>query len=93
LKLALNIIWWFLLFAKIQIIILSRKITEQIYACIVHKVARDDLNLEFFFYISQKFNELFNDDKILKLFAIPREMIMETAKLLIYGISQRNKEI
>ena len=49
LKLTLNIFWWFLLFAKIQIIILSREIIKQIYTCLVHKVARDDLNLEFFF--------------------------------------------
>lgn len=50
-------------------------------------IFRQDLNLEFFFYISQKIMDLLNDPKISGLFNSPQEMIMETAKLLMYGIS------
>ncbi len=52
---------------------------------------RNDINLEFFFSISRKLIELFNDQKISQLFDTPREMIMESAKLLMYGISPRKQ--
>ncbi len=50
-------------------------------------ILRKDLDLEFFFLVSGKFTELFGDDQIQKLFATPREMIYEFAKLLMYGIT------
>jgi len=61
------------------------------------KIARDkgifrkDLNLEFFFLMSQRFVESMNDEKIMMLFSNPQEMIMECARLLLYGISPRNQ--
>lgn len=61
------------------------------------KIARDkgifrkDLNLEFFFLMSQRIVEMMNDEKIMNLFSNPQEMIMECARMLLYGISPRNK--
>lgn len=61
------------------------------------KIARDkgifrkDLNLEFFFLMSQRFVESMNDERIMKLFSNPQEMIMECARLLLYGISSQNQ--
>jgi AcrR family transcriptional regulator len=54
-------------------------------------IFRHDLNLDFFFVISQRLIELFNDQKISAMFDSPQEMIMETVKLLMYGISPREK--
>lgn len=48
---------------------------------------RKDLNVEFFFLISEKLIELFNDQQVLKLFSNPQEMIMESTRLLLYGIT------
>jgi AcrR family transcriptional regulator len=48
---------------------------------------RGDFSPEFFFLVSQKIIESFNDTKIMQLFATPQEMILEYAKLLMYGIS------
>lgn len=50
-------------------------------------IFRQDLNLEFFFYISQKIIDSLNDPNISRLFNTPQEMIMESARLLMYGIS------
>ena len=54
-------------------------------------IFRKDLNLEFFFLMSQRFAESMNDEKIVNLFSNPQEMIMECARLLMYGISPRNQ--
>jgi AcrR family transcriptional regulator len=48
---------------------------------------RSDISPEFFFLVSQKLMDSLNDKKIMQLFATPQEMIMESAKLLMYGIS------
>lgn len=50
-------------------------------------IFRQDMNPEFFFLLSQKCMELFNDKKIVQIFSSPQEMLMEMAKLLLYGIS------
>lgn len=50
-------------------------------------IFRKDMNPEFFFLISRKFIEMFNDKKMVQLFPSPQEMLMEMAKLLLYGIS------
>jgi AcrR family transcriptional regulator len=50
-------------------------------------IFRSDISPEFFFLVSRKLMESLNDPKILQLFATPQEMIMESAKLLMYGIS------
>ena len=54
-------------------------------------IFRQDLNFEFFFYFSQKMTSLINDPNIIKLFDSPRDMIMETARLLMYGIAPRKQ--
>lgn len=54
-------------------------------------IFRQDFNPEFFFLISQKFTEMFNDRRIIQLFASPQEMVLEMAKLLMYGISPTKK--
>ncbi len=54
-------------------------------------IFRQDIKIEFFFSVSQKIIELLNDQKILQLFDTPQEMIMESAKLLIYGISPQKQ--
>ena len=54
-------------------------------------IFRKDLNLEFFFLMSQNFVESMNDERITKLFSNPQEMIMECTRLLMYGISPRNQ--
>jgi len=66
-----------------QIIIGDFRIAQQ------KGIFRDDLNLEFFFGLTQMFTQVFNNQKFLKMFTSPQEMIMETAKLLLYGISPR----
>ena len=50
---------------------------------------RKDLNIEFFFLISQKLTDLLSDQNVSRLFAKPQEMIMEYAKLLMYGIAPK----
>lgn len=47
--------------------------------------------IEFFFAISRKLIELLDDKNILGLFSSPQEMIMESARLLMYGISPQKK--
>lgn len=54
-------------------------------------IFRQDIRIEFFFSASQKIIELLNDQKILQLFDTPQEMIMESAKLLMYGISPQKQ--
>jgi AcrR family transcriptional regulator len=54
-------------------------------------IFRQDLNIEFFFSVSQKLIDSLVDQNLAKLFATPQEMIMETAKLLMYGISPQKK--
>ena len=52
-------------------------------------IFREDLNPSFFYIISQKIAEMLSDPQVLKLFNSPQEMIMESARLLIYGITPR----
>jgi AcrR family transcriptional regulator len=54
-------------------------------------VFRQDIKIEFFFSASQKLFELLNDQKTQQLFDTPQEMIMEYAKLLMYGISPQKQ--
>jgi len=54
-------------------------------------IFRDDVNFEHFFYISRKISDSFNDHEFTALFSSPQEMIMETARILMYGIAPRNK--
>jgi len=54
-------------------------------------VFRRDIKIELFIAISQKMIELLDDQNILGLFSNPQEMIMESARLLMYGISPQKK--
>jgi len=54
-------------------------------------IFREDVNFAFFFLISRKIIDTLNDPDIKNLFASPQEMIMETSKLLMYGIAPRIK--
>jgi AcrR family transcriptional regulator len=54
-------------------------------------IFRQDLNIEFFFYVSQKLIDSLADKNLANLFATPQEMIMETVKLLMYGTSPQKK--
>ncbi|NLJ43710.1 MAG: TetR/AcrR family transcriptional regulator [Bacteroidales bacterium] len=54
-------------------------------------IFREDINFEFFFYLSQKIAGILNDPEIIRLFESPRDMIMETARLLMYGIAPRKQ--
>lgn len=54
-------------------------------------IFRKDLNPAFFYFISQRMVEMLNDPEVLKLFGSPQEMIMESARLLLYGISPRKQ--
>lgn len=49
-------------------------------------IIRKDLNLGFFFLISQKLIDLVRDEAFTSQFADPEEMIMEMANLFVYGI-------
>ncbi len=52
-------------------------------------IFRSDLNPAFFYFISRRMVEMLNNPEVLKLFNSPQEMIMESARLLLYGISPR----
>jgi AcrR family transcriptional regulator len=47
---------------------------------------RDDLNVEFLFFLSQKLTGLIGDKELLKFFNSPREMVVEISNLMVYGI-------
>ena len=76
-----------------------KSVTDEIWQKIIDdfKVAqkdgifRDDFSFEHFFYISRKISDSFYDHDFAVLFPSPQEMIMETARLLMYGIAPRNK--
>jgi len=48
---------------------------------------RKDLNIEFFLYFTQKFNELLNDPYMNQLYPNPQDLIMELTRFSAYGIS------
>lgn len=50
-------------------------------------IFRSNFNPEFFFHISQKLSESLDDPKLLRMFKNPQEMIMELARLFMYGIA------
>lgn len=50
---------------------------------------RKDLNLEFYFYITQKQTELLHDPYLQSLFDSPEELVMELTNLSVYGVSPR----
>jgi len=54
-------------------------------------IFRKDLNPAFFYFISQRMAEMLNNPEVLKLFDSPQKMIMESARLLLYGISPRKQ--
>jgi len=54
-------------------------------------IFRKDVNFDFFFLISRKIIDSLNDPDMQILFASPQEMIMETARLLMYGIAPEKK--
>jgi AcrR family transcriptional regulator len=54
-------------------------------------VFRRDIKMELFLAISQKMMELLDDQNITDLFSNPQEMIMESARILMYGISPQKK--
>lgn len=47
---------------------------------------RDDLNVEFLFFLSQKLTGLVGDKELLKFFNSPGEMVIELSNLMVYGI-------
>lgn len=68
-----------------------QKIVADLKSAQQNGIFREDLNFEFFFYLSQKIAAVLNDPEILKLFASPRDMIMETARFFMYGIAPRKQ--
>jgi len=54
-------------------------------------IFRKDLNPAFFYIISQRMVEMLNNPEVIKLFDSPQDMIMESARLLLYGISPRKQ--
>ncbi len=52
-------------------------------------IFREDFNPEFFFLVSQKISGSLDDPEMTRLFESPQAMIMELAKLFMYGISPR----
>jgi|WetSurSiteA1Bulk_404760.scaffolds.fasta_scaffold00588_6 AcrR family transcriptional regulator len=68
-----------------------QKIIEDFRIAQENGIFRSDIRPEFFFLVSQKLMESLNDEKILQLFANPQDMIMESAKLIMYGISPHKK--
>ena len=49
-------------------------------------IIRNDVKLEFMFAFSTKAIEIMHDEKLLKMFNTPQDMIMEFIKIFIYGI-------
>jgi AcrR family transcriptional regulator len=78
-------------FVKSATELIWKKITDDFKAAQKKGIFRDDINFEHFFYISRKISDSFNDHDFAGLFSSPQEMIMETARLLMYGIAPRNK--
>lgn len=53
---------------------------------------RRDLKPEFLFYFSQKMGEMIVDEKLLKLYNSPQELILELTNFFSYGISPRDRK-
>jgi AcrR family transcriptional regulator len=53
-------------------------------------VFRKDIDLNFFFLISQKLIDLTRDESFLRFFPNPEEMIMELTRFMVYGISSHS---
>lgn len=54
-------------------------------------IFRHDIKIELFLAISRKLMELLDDQNIIGLYSNPQEMIMESARLLMFGISPQKK--
>jgi AcrR family transcriptional regulator len=52
---------------------------------------RKDFKPEFLLFVARKLTELFNDPVLLQLYDSPQDLIMEFARLFIYGISPAGK--
>ena len=52
---------------------------------------RNDVKLEFMIAFSTKAIEIMHDEKLLKMFNTPQDMIMEFIKIFIYGILSREE--
>lgn len=50
-------------------------------------IFRSDFNPEFFFHISQKLSGSLDDPQLLQMFESPQDMIMELARLFMYGVA------
>lgn len=48
---------------------------------------RQDLNIEFFVYFTQKYSDLMNDPYLNKIYPNPQDLIMELTRFSAYGIS------
>ena len=52
---------------------------------------RSDLNINFFFYFSQKLADMITDPYLLSLYQSPQDLIMEMANFFAYGISPNDQ--
>lgn len=53
----------------------------------LHGIFRKDLKPEFLLFITQKLTESFNDPALMQMYDTPHDLVMEFAKLFMYGIS------
>lgn len=50
-------------------------------------IFRNDIKPEFLLYISNKITEMMTDEKLLKLYNTPQELIIELSNFFVYGVS------
>jgi AcrR family transcriptional regulator len=55
-------------------------------------IIRNDMNLEFFLYLSQKVSSMIEDPYLVSLFPTGEELIMEITNLFTYGMTPRNDQ-
>jgi AcrR family transcriptional regulator len=52
---------------------------------------RKNLNVEFFYLLAQKTGETLTDNKFLRLFSTPQQLVMELANFFAYGMSPQGQ--
>lgn len=73
--------------------VLSAEILQSFVEAQQQGVFRKDLNIPFFFYISQQLSAYMHDPVVLSFFDSPEKMIMELATLLVHGIAPDTKQL
>lgn len=52
-------------------------------------IFRDDIHPEFFLKVTFKLTELMKDEELIRMYNTPQDLIIEFARLITYGISER----